>query len=327
MIPLWEVLASDATENGEPATALEPAIGTLPTKINDAANGLEGFVDCSLLEPTRRMNSGEHPIEWLCRESAAKGTSLTPIVCLDSDTDYVEAAKAAHAALGCDVGVRLTIADLSEISDIRDLITGIGLQHSSLHLVVDCEHLVYSVAQMLPIVLPPLINPVLSIGAWKTVTLLSGAIPEDYSSLPPDQLSLISRSEWPLWNALVTKGVLTRRPAFGDYAVAHAVYRFTPWWMGASSAAKIRYTGLNDYHIFRGRSLKIPKYHKFAQFYNLAAQVVAHAVFRGAQYSAGDACIANCAVHNGGTGNLQTWVFAATNQHVTFVGRLVPTIP
>ena len=286
-IPLWEILAADATETGEPTTALEPAIGGLPDKIHQASKGLEGFVDCGLLEPSRRMQNGDHPVLWLCNTTGHKGTPLTPVVAVDSDTDYIDAVKKAQAALGSDVGVRLTIPDLSQITDVSDLVAELGIGFNALHLIVDCKHLVPSVALVFPTVLPPSINSVIALGAWKSVTILSGAIPEDYSAFSPG-VTPLPRLEWPLWLALTANGVLSHRPAFGDYGIAHPVYSYTPWWMGASSAAKIRYTGMNDYYIFRGRSLKPAKYGKFSQFHNLAALVVAHPVYRGPSYSSGD---------------------------------------
>lgn len=325
-IPLWEILSADAMANGEPATELEPAIGALSRKIHGASKGLEGFVDCGLLEPSRRMRNGEHPVTWLCRETQNEGTPLTPVVAVDSDADYVEAVKNVRATLGSDLGVRLTISDLGQIADVRNLITDLDIDFSALHLIVDCKSLDSSVAQILPTVLPPLINAVLKMGVWKSVTILSGAIPENYTAFSPG-LTLLPRLEWSLWLALVPTGILQRRPTFGDYAIAHAVYSYTPPWMGISSAAKIRYTGLSEYHIFRGRSLKPAKYGKFAQFFTLAAQVANHPVYRGPGYSAGDQRIADCAAQNVGTGNLQTWVEVGVSQHVTFLARTVPLIP
>jgi hypothetical protein len=74
--PLWELQPSDATEEGEdPNQPLDDVIAELPEKISVASNGLEGFLDCSLVEPARRHSSGEHPLKWLCEQTAARGTS------------------------------------------------------------------------------------------------------------------------------------------------------------------------------------------------------------------------------------------------------------
>lgn len=327
-IPLWEILPADETEHGEPTTALDPVISGLPNKIHQASKGLECFLDCALLDPSRRMKNGDHPIRWLCNELYQRGTPVTPAVAIDSDADYLSATRVVHAAHNSDIAIRLTISDLTEIVDITDLIKQLDVGYSSLHLIVDCKNLDAVAAPSLPGRLTSEINGVLALGPWKTLTILSGSIPEDYSAISPG-LTLLPRLEWPLWLALVAIGVLTHRPAFGDYAIAHPVYSYVPWWMGASSAAKIRYTGINDYHIFRGHSLKSAKYGKFSQFFGLAAAVVAHPVFRGAAYSVGDKRIADCAAKAAGvgTGNLQTWVEVSVSQHVTFLARTVPTIP
>lgn len=322
--PLWELQPADATEDGDDPTAdLDPIIDALPERIHNASLGLEGFLDCSLVHPSRRRSGGEHPVAWTCAAAAAAGTVLTPVVSLQSDADYLDAARTTSDDLHCDVAVRLAIPDLAQISEIVALVAALRLGYDTLHLIIDAEHVVESVAQILPTVLPPLVAPILALGPWKTVTLLSGSIPEDYSALGPG-LSLLTRLEWPLWVAVGAAGVLTHRPSFGDYGIAHPVYRYMPWWM--RGAAKIRYTGPNDFYIFRGQSLKYPKFGGFNQFRTLAAHLIADSVYRGAAYSSGDKYIDDCAANRVGTGNLQKWVEVGTNQHITYVARMVPTI-
>jgi|GEM_PF-5767206 hypothetical protein len=322
--PLWELQPSDATEEGEdPNQPLDDVIAELPEKISVASNGLEGFLDCSLVEPARRHSSGEHPLKWLCEQTAARGTSLTPVVTLQSDTEYLNATSQIHDALNSDAAVRIAIPELAQVTDIAALIKSLGLQYDALHLIVDCEHLAQSVANLLPTLLPPLIAPILALGRWKTFTLLAGSIPEDYAGFAPG-VSLIPRLEWTLWIAVGAAIAQAPRPSFGDYGIAHPIYRYMPWWM--RGAAKIRYTGLNDYCLFRGQSLKISRYGGYNQFRQLAAQVIGDQVYRGPGYSAGDKYIDDCANNRVGTGNLQKWVTVGTTQHVTYLSRLVTTI-
>ena len=323
--PLWELQPSDATEEGEdPTKALDEVVDELPRKISEASNGLEGFLDCGLVEPGRRHSSGEHPVKWLCEQLKERGTLLTPVVTLQSDEDYVNAASHVHRTIDSDVAIRVVISELAQPSDTAALVNSLGLEYGNLHLIVDCEHLAQSVANLLPTLLPPLIAPILALGRWKTFTLLSGSIPEDYAGFSPG-ISLIPRLEWPLWIAVGAAGALAQRPSFGDYGIAHPIYRYMPWWM--RGAAKIRYTGLNDYYLFRGQSLKVPRYGGYGQFRQLAAQVIAEPVYRGAAYSAGDKYIDDSANNRVGTGNLQKWVTVGTTQHATYVARMVTTIP
>jgi hypothetical protein len=325
LTPLWEIQPTDATEEGDdPAASADSIVNPLPKKIHDASAGLEGFIDSRLLHPARRRSTGEHPLAWICEETAKLGTRLTPVVSLDSDVDCIAAANHVEAALGSDIAVRLGIDELGDLAGIRALVALLSTSFRSSHLIVDCEHIVPSAARLLPMVLPPLVNAILALGPWKTVTILTGSIPADFAGYA-GTLHLVPRLEWPLWLSIVPPGTLSHRPAFGDYGISHPEYRFVPWY--ARGSAKIRYTGHDDYHIFIARGLRAARHGGYSQFHALAAQVVAHAVYRGAPYSTGDTYIDDCANTRVGTGNLTTWVMVGTNQHITYLARLVPTIP
>jgi hypothetical protein len=96
---LWELQPSDATEEGEdPSRSLDDVVRGLPEKIAKASGGLEGFLDCGLVEPRRRHSSGTHPVAWICDRAATLGCLLTPVVTLQSDPDYVAAARTSRSS-------------------------------------------------------------------------------------------------------------------------------------------------------------------------------------------------------------------------------------
>lgn len=153
---------------------------------------------------------------------------------------------------------------------------------------------------------------------------MGSGFPEDFANAPRGAF-VLPRPEWDLWNLLVAPGALGTRPRFGDYAIQHPIYRYVPWFYTPS--ATIRYTGPTNFHIFRALSVRNPRAGGYGQFRALASMVVADPVYRGPAYSAGDEYIDHCAKGSVGTGNLTTWRYVGTNQHVTFVAQQVPTIP
>jgi len=323
--PLWEAQPTDDTSSGQdPSKPLDEILEKTAMGIHTASNGLKGFVDCRLLHKSRRRSTGNHPIQWLCGRAATLGTILTPVVGLDSDSAYIAAARSAHASTASDIALRLDVADplATSTATVTALVAALGVTYESLHLILDLGYLDSPLS--LPVSLPTRLNRVLALGAWKSVTLMSGAIPETYSRLKPGLVS-IGRFEWPVWCGLVAAGVLSRRPAFGDYGLSHAKYKFIPIW--ATGSAKIRYSDLGAYLIFLGRSLKSKHSGGYGQFPVLAAQAAAHPSYRGVSYSAGDKRISDCASRVVKTGNATTWVEASTNLHIAYVARLVPTVP
>jgi len=72
------------------------------------------------------------------------------------------------------------------------------------------------------------------------------------------------------------------------------------------------------------------KPNRFAQYHDLAQQVMDSDLYLGEQYSYGDRRIAHCASHQCGPGNLATWVQVDTNHHLEYtssqIARLVHDI-
>jgi len=75
--------------------------------------------------------------------------------------------------------------------------------------------------------------------------------------------------------------------------------------------------------VFRGRGLHVLAAGGFQQYRTLSLDCLNHPAYHGANYSAGDTFISECAAGRGGTGNTTTWRFVGANQHMVFVASAV----
>ena len=80
--------------------------------------------------------------------------------------------------------------------------------------------------------------------------------------------------------------------------------------------AKVRYTTSDHWHLGKGTNVRRDG---FEQFRGLCKRIVSEKYFDGAGFSAADEYILKCARGDAPTGNLTTWVWVATNRHLSKV--------
>jgi hypothetical protein len=80
--------------------------------------------------------------------------------------------------------------------------------------------------------------------------------------------------------------------------------------------AKLRYTIDDAWHVGRGTPVRT---HGFSQYREMCAELSRQSYFGIGAASRADAYIADCARGDAPTGNLSTWVWVATNRHLTRV--------
>lgn len=132
------------------------------------------------------------------------------------------------------------------------------------------------------------------------------------STIPQNGMAPVLRQELLLWSRIQARAGVSQQIAFGDYGVIHP--DFSQGAPSPNANAKIRYTRGDSIHYFRGSRLFRPS--NFGQYHVLARRVVASPLYRGNQYSEGDAEIWACANRSDRPGNLGTWVKVDQNHHV-----------
>lgn len=170
------------------------------------------------------------------------------------------------------------------------------------------------------------INLLPSLEEWRTFIVAGGAFPKDLSHLEKHNQHNISRADWIIWNNLVKS--LKRLPAFADYAIQHPVYT-PPQSSIANPSASIRYTLEDAWVVVRGEGLRNPKGAGFKQYPAQAQLLAGQAIFKGENFSSGDAYIAEKAkdINTKKTGNPKTWLEAGLNHHLTLVANQIANLP
>lgn len=277
------------------------------------------FIDCRQLKPESRLASGEAPLAAGIRLLSALGAH--PSIS-DEPTQTEVEVVGDHLRAGGEVLLRLSermFANMSFRQSLSELLARVGAEPSQVHLFFDFGQLSNSSTQSQAFAVFSAINSLENQGEWLSYSIVGGSMPP---SLPPAEQSpkLLPRLEWEIWRQVVQNlPASARLPCFGDYGVSsYDVTELNPRMITVS--ANIRYTGVEGYWIFKGRSLRR---FSFEQFRDLSRQVIGHTAYSGPSFSWGDEYIEQCAEGKVGTGNTTTWRRVGTNHHVTLVARQV----
>lgn len=149
--------------------------------------------------------------------------------------------------------------------------------------------------------------------SWQTITSLAGSFPADLSELISGQIHRLPRFEWRQWRSLQSWS--GRRPAFGDYAIQHVVFKEPV--AVPNYSASIRYTVENEFVILRGEGVLNVNGPGFDQYNGWAKLLLDMPEYFGASFSAGDEYVAERASNWRSSGNAQTWLQAGLSHHVT----------
>lgn len=150
---------------------------------------------------------------------------------------------------------------------------------------------------------------------WRSLILAGTAFPPSMSVFETNSGSLTPRSEWEIWNSILSSNQLTRPPAFGDYGIASAEpFEMDPRMM--KLGAKIKYALDNSWLIVKGAGIESSG---SQQFHGLCDSLISSQYYYGPTFSAGDQHIMNCAARNTGPGNQTTWLYVGMNHHFAVV--------
>jgi hypothetical protein len=264
---------------------------------------------------------------------------LIPVVRLAYADDRRAVIRSVVQQDGRGVCLRLTGEDIHRPrlrEDIENLFAQLGTTAEQTHLLVDLHVLGpegYNL--MLVCALLPFLEQ------WNTFTVVGGAFPSGLARMEYGR-NEVPRSEWRAWSTQVLTHPF-RKPAFGDYATQHPI-PFNPT-IHPNPCASIRYTLEDHWLVLKGQQL-VPRKkerdqsNRYEQFPVLAGVLVnargpnKQPYFRGGSFSRGDGYILDMAsgYRSGAvkgevaTGNPQTWLTAAVNQHLTFVVIQISTL-
>ncbi len=280
------------------------------------------FVDMKLIDPAERMADRRHPVRFVFEQLRAQNCEAIPVTGIDRDRRYHREVRSAASKDGRGVCIRVSIENAAGQDfkkSVDALLRDVDLTSRDCDLVLDLGappnfEPVEGFAKLVAGVVGKL--PYLS--QWRTFTLIGTSFPPSMAGIERGS-TIIPRSEWVLYKRVVelfgTSG--DRLPTFGDYAINHPDVLLMDMRLVKPSAT-IRYAIDDGWLIVKGKNVRD---YKYAQYRDHCQTVMRSPHFSGAQFSAGDQYIANCAAGEGKTGNLPTWRQVGTSHHLEKVVR------
>jgi hypothetical protein len=276
------------------------------------------FIDMHHIDPAARMADGSHFLNFVFDSTRKLSCKAVPVVALDSDMKYYAACKKICAIdkLGACLRLKADDFDGENVAlNIKSALEDIGVGVSNVDLVIDL-----CAANFIPRtahqgVIKTLLDAIPSLNKWRSIVLVGTSYPETLQKVEKP-VARIPRLEWSAYKTFVNKSQgNSRLPSFGDYGVAHPSLneldmRFV------KPFAKLRYTTKDSWYVAQGSTVRE---HGFEQYRDMCGELMEDEGFDSNLSSAGDEYIASCYGGSAKTGNLSTWVWVATNRHITKV--------
>lgn len=263
------------------------------------------FVDLGQLEDATKLIA----CQVLDRQDHLAATLVTPLQGVLEPRLLRELARVRRHGLA----IRLSIHEFRQahlVASLLEMARGTGLSPHDIDILID-----YGSVATPPERIAEAVATIQRIDAWRSITVLAGAFPPDLSKLKKNEQHLLARHEWIAYCRFVRAGGVA---GYGDYTIQHPVYEEHER-KGMNFSASIRYTGLTDWVIMRGESVRNDNGPGYAQWPAHAQLLAFHSEFRGADFSAGDNYISAMGAQMEKTGNPKDWISAGINHHLALV--------
>ena len=273
------------------------------------------YVDLKFFEPSARAD-GEHCLSHVFRQVSEHECGAVPVISLQSDGAFLKAVSAIEGIEQLGVAIRISGSDFDEADlprKIERCATRAGVPWGETDIIIDLCTPEYIPKSVFRSGLSARLAAIPSLNKARSEVILGTSYPEVLAAYKEKEQH-IPRREWSAYKDFVENlPARTRIPTFGDYAAAHPGLveldmRFvTPY-------AKLRYTLEDSWYLAIGRAVRTAG---FEQYQDMCAELITKDFFDGSDFSAGDEYIFECAHGRVTTGNLSTWVWVATNRHIT----------
>jgi hypothetical protein len=316
-----------------PVIEVVPSVGAGQTPQRMAAaqwpSNQPYFIDVLFLDDpddTATPAPPTHPVRLCFTEVAAQGQIAIPVTGFSRSPGYQSAIQQVVAAQGNGFVLRLTPDDFEDVEALEvglDVIPNyFNVDRTQVDLLLDIGSVANSSAGTVAQMHRANIDLIPNLDEWRTLTVASSAFPLGLAPLERNQWNPASRLDWRGWRALITATKRPKRlPAYSDYAIAHPAL---PPEGIATILAQLRYASIDSWIIWKGRNAITEG---FDQFFAICADLVSRPEYRGANFSWGDAEIAQKAANVGSCGNAQTWRQIGTSHHLETVLDQISNLP
>lgn len=278
------------------------------------------LVDGELLEGYLTAEAGKHPFGTLLERARLAGACPVPVVRPASNADYQNAIRQflnwSELRLAC---IRITLEDLESTpsrDSLIELSRLVGRRSGDCILLIDAGPLSIEDEEGLAHLLAHQLSRLIRPSDWSGVIFSCTTFPEKHG-LKDWQSSSFERKDWSLYRKIAgMRDEIPVLPIFSDYALEYpGNYKSG----GFQPVAHLRYSTENRYFIFKGMSVKHQD--KYGNIFRVAEQLVNSGIYKGPEFSAGDAYIYSLARDRNRTGSASSWRCCATDHHVALTLR------
>jgi len=275
------------------------------------------IIDTSLTDI--HISGSQTVLDYVLSELHSKSIEAIPVVML-SDQDVILDAVKNNLTEVTRVCLRInsdSLGDYDMSVDVPNLLSKLSISQENVDLLLDFGYFTDDQKGVYISMAKMTINMFPQIEKYNSLTLAMTAFPTNLAGFSTNSIVNIPRSEWVVWNKVVSDGSIKRKPTFGDYAISNPnLQDIDPRIMQMS--ASIRYTTDENWHIIKGAGVRR---FGFEQFYALSQMLINSPFYKGATFSWGDNMINEKASKVGGTGNATTWRQIGTNHHLSLVAE------
>jgi hypothetical protein len=319
MLPLIELCPPEYDFEAEQLKkTIDEQLATFAQRLKQKWADRLAFVDGLLLEAGDRMKNGEHPMTFIFASVRGDGGRIIPVTGLDRDEAYQGAVKVAAKVDGLGVCLRV---GLDEVADetfgerVEALLASLGVQLAETDIILDLRAANFEPVAALATLVGGLIEASTVLAAARSLVFAGTAFPASMGAVKT-RITKIKRSEWLAYKALVAAlPEYARRPLFGDYAIA-GPERVSIDMRKVKPAASVRYASHDIWLVAKGSNVRD---NGFGQFRELCKEIAESDFYLGREFSKGSEHVYDCAFAGASTGNLTTWRWVGTNQHMTKV--------
>lgn len=318
-VPLIEVTPPDFDfELQKPTKTIDEHLCNFAKRFDDKWGKRRALLDCSLLPASMRMGDFRHPLQFLGEEIASTGNAIIPVVRLSSDPAYREAVSMVEAQTLGGVALRCSLDEAIDPdldTHVENLLEGLQLEVAELDVVLDLASPTWEPESGLVALVKMAISGSDVFANSRSVTIVGSSFPDSMGAVT-GPLEFWPRREWSLYRALLAAiDASTRRPGFGDYAIAGPGFAQGDMRLLKPSAT-IRYTCEDGWIIAKGSNVRD---NGFGQYKGCSGTITGSDLYLGKSFSPGSAYIDGCHLGTEKTGNLTTWRWVGTNHHITKV--------
>lgn len=267
-------------------------------------------------------------LETIINDGESEQLSFIPVVSMSSSIDFVSFVENNITKFKHGTALRINNLNDKTIQNWFNDINKIISNSNSVDVILDTGeigNLPNGTIDMLSDLIKEIIRNLQQKNSFRHIIVAGSSFPKTLS-VKQDAISTINRIEWLLWKKINAEIPYV---LFGDYGIDDPQDQRHETRL--TIIPTIRYTYKDHWYIVRGH-YDPKKPYDFAQYHELSRMLVQKSeIYRGKDFSWGDARIFSCAnttctITNCNHGNPKSWVPIYTNQHLTYVALQVNQI-